>query len=270
MQSTTREEQDSVQIKAALDKKLPLMEMFGPTIQGEGAVIGAVSYFIRLGGCTYRCSWCDSMHAVDPKEIHARAEWLTQAEIADRLLAMHREKSYGFWETQIAQQEPFVTISGGDPLMWDLYDMVSLLGENFRVAVETQGAFYKPWVRLCDVVTVSPKPPSSKMDGRLDYNVLSKYLDLGKQLSFKVVCFGNEDIQFARDLHQKYPQVPMYLSCGTDRPPGNAKIGIVGVQQAIFWKMDWLTKAVFELPDLWDCRVLPQLHALMWGHKQGV
>src|SRR5215831_3988340 len=33
-------------------------EIFGPTIQGEGALAGAVSMFVRLGGCDYRCAWC--------------------------------------------------------------------------------------------------------------------------------------------------------------------------------------------------------------------
>ena len=40
-------------------------EIFGPTIQGEGALIGQPTIFVRTGGCDYRCSWCDTLHAVD-------------------------------------------------------------------------------------------------------------------------------------------------------------------------------------------------------------
>ena len=40
-------------------------EIFGPTIQGEGALIGQPTVFVRTGGCDYRCSWCDTLHAVD-------------------------------------------------------------------------------------------------------------------------------------------------------------------------------------------------------------
>ena len=40
-------------------------EIFGPTIQGEGALIGQPTIFVRTGGCDYRCSWCGTMHAVD-------------------------------------------------------------------------------------------------------------------------------------------------------------------------------------------------------------
>ena len=44
---------------------LRIAEIFGPTIQGEGALIGEATVFVRAGGCDYRCVWCDSPHAVD-------------------------------------------------------------------------------------------------------------------------------------------------------------------------------------------------------------
>ena len=45
---------------------MKVVETFGPTIQGEGPYAGRVCHFVRFGGCDYRCTWCDSMHAVDP------------------------------------------------------------------------------------------------------------------------------------------------------------------------------------------------------------
>lgn len=54
-------------------KKFPVVELFGPTIQGEGAVAGQFSHFVRFGGCPRRCSWCDSMHAVLPEEVQKNA-----------------------------------------------------------------------------------------------------------------------------------------------------------------------------------------------------
>lgn len=45
-------------------KKMPIMEIFGPTIQGEGLVIGRKTMFVRTGGCDYSCSWCDSVQAI--------------------------------------------------------------------------------------------------------------------------------------------------------------------------------------------------------------
>ncbi|MGB2992770.1 MAG: 7-carboxy-7-deazaguanine synthase QueE, partial [Paenisporosarcina sp.] len=45
--------------------KIPVMEIFGPTIQGEGMVIGQKTMFVRTGGCDYSCSWCDSKFTWD-------------------------------------------------------------------------------------------------------------------------------------------------------------------------------------------------------------
>ena len=51
----------------------PVIEIFGPTIQGEGSEAGLATHFIRVGGCDYRCSWCDTMYAVDPAAVRANA-----------------------------------------------------------------------------------------------------------------------------------------------------------------------------------------------------
>jgi 7-carboxy-7-deazaguanine synthase len=47
----------------------PVVEVFGPTIQGEGALAGLPTLFVRFGGCDYRCSWCDSLLAVLPEQV---------------------------------------------------------------------------------------------------------------------------------------------------------------------------------------------------------
>ena len=75
---------DDHEHKPKVDKKLPLMELFGPTIQGEGTVIGQQTYFLRFGLCDYKCRMCDSMHAVDPRLVKANATYLTQAEIFEQ------------------------------------------------------------------------------------------------------------------------------------------------------------------------------------------
>ncbi|TIU92326.1 MAG: 7-carboxy-7-deazaguanine synthase QueE, partial [Mesorhizobium sp.] len=51
----------------ALQPGIRVSEIFGPTIQGEGMLIGLPTVFVRTGGCDYRCSWCDSLHAVDSR-----------------------------------------------------------------------------------------------------------------------------------------------------------------------------------------------------------
>ena len=49
--------------RPALEEVLPVSEVFGPTIQGEGPAMGRACYFIRFGGCNLSCSWCDTPYA---------------------------------------------------------------------------------------------------------------------------------------------------------------------------------------------------------------
>jgi 7-carboxy-7-deazaguanine synthase len=130
-------------------KKIPLVEMFGPTIQGEGAVIGQQTYFMRFGLCDYKCKMCDSMNAVDPLQVKLNAKWLTQLDIYNEFMAFHKEGS-----------TRWITLSGGNPCIHDLTELVLNLNDTgFKFAVETQGTFAPDWLKYCRIVTCSPKGP---------------------------------------------------------------------------------------------------------------
>src|SRR3954449_11904275 len=88
-------------------RTFPVIEIFGPTIQGEGAEAGLPTHFVRLGGCDYRCAWCDTMYAVDPRTVRARSESLPATEIVGRL---HELGGHPEW----------VTLSGGNPALHHL------------------------------------------------------------------------------------------------------------------------------------------------------
>src|SRR5258708_8959324 len=61
-----------------------ISEIFGPTVQGEGALIGKPTVFVRTGGCDFRCNWCDTLYAALPAY---RRDWLpmTPEEILSRI-----------------------------------------------------------------------------------------------------------------------------------------------------------------------------------------
>lgn len=128
---------------------------------------------------------------------------------------------------------------------------------------------YRPWVELCQVVTISPKPPSSGMVDKLDFNVLNEYAQIhqtGNSLvAMKVVIFDIEDLMFAREIFHRYRQVKPFLSVGTPlHQPYNA------TRLEICRRTRWLFEEVLKYDDLVNATVLPQLHTLAWGSKKGV
>lgn len=239
-------------------KKLPVVELFGPTIQGEGYLIGQRSHFLRLGGCSYRCKWCDSMHAVDPAEVKKNATYMTPKEILDAVGDLPR----ALW----------ITISGGDPGQHELADLVTILSQEIKVAVETQAAFWRSWMALCQLLIVSPKAPSSGMADKINYDVLvamkKAWKDVpGMGLIFKVVVFDDIDLEWAIKLHEMFPEVPFYLSVGTDID--NTSLNISIIRNQICDSMVELFNKALKIKSLADVVILPQLHTLAWGTERG-
>lgn len=190
--------------------KVPIIELFGPTIQGEGIMAGTLSHFLRTGGCPLKCAWCDSMHAVDPQQVKVNAHWWSPWEIVDAVSAL--------------PYAPWVTLTGGDPCIWaELEGVIATLNVNqYRVAVETQGTHFAEWLPLVDVITFSPKPPSS--ENPVDIEPLVEWLttNANQQRAFrvciKVVVFDEQDLAYALDVFQRVPYNcydAFYFTAGT-------------------------------------------------------
>lgn len=240
--------------------KLPVMEIFGPTIQGEGMVIGQKTMFVRTAGCDYSCSWCDSAFTWDGTGKHLIKQ-MDANEIWAELKAIGGN---GF---------SFVTISGGNPaLLKDMSELISLLKENqIKIGVETQGSRWQDWFLDIDELTISPKPPSSKM--KTDFSMLDSIIEKlqngnrAQHFSLKVVVFDEEDYLFAKQVHHRYQDVPFFLQVG------NADSKTEDQQQLVFellHKYEWLIDKVMSDDEFQNVKVLPQLHTYIWGNKRGV
>jgi len=114
-------------------------ELFGPTLQGEGAHAGRPCVFLRFAVCNLACSWCDTDFAPEGAERFAAAEIV--ARLVD--LDVHRAR--------------MLVVTGGEPaLQWDVPLAEAVRGAGFRVHTETNGT--RALGAPVDWLTVSPKP----------------------------------------------------------------------------------------------------------------
>ena len=230
---------------------IAISEIFGPTIQGEGSLIGTPTVFVRTGGCDYRCSWCDTMHAVDKKY---KDEWL----------AMSAGDVFQQVETLSGGKPILITLSGGNPAIQDLSELIRLgKAKGYRFAMETQGSVSAPWFAELDYLTLSPKPPSSKM--RFDQIRFDTTLHNAQDInvSLKIVVADDADLEWAAKIKKQYPQLPLYLQPCNLELEGNPSL-------------DSLTTKTLNLVEevmqrgWFDATVLPQLHVYLWGNEKGV
>ena len=119
---------------------LPVVETFH-SLQGEGIHSGRSAFFIRLGGCSVGCSWCDTKQSW-PKEVHP-------------LLSL---EALGQEAQQAATAgAAFVVITGGEPLEHNLSALCAELGKiGVPLHLETSGV--GKLTGSFDWITLSPKP----------------------------------------------------------------------------------------------------------------
>ena len=121
-------------------KHYPIHETFH-SWQGEGAHLGRSSFFIRLYGCPIHCPWCDSAGTWHPDYIPTNIDKLDTDELVKRAVASKAE---------------IVIITGGEPAIHDLHELVSGLRDaGLPSHLETSGAFQISGD--LDWITLSPK-----------------------------------------------------------------------------------------------------------------
>lgn len=239
--------------------KIPVMEIFGPTIQGEGMVVGQKTMFVRTAGCDYSCSWCDSAFTWD-------------GSAKNEIIQMTPEEIWEQLQDTAKENFSHVTISGGNPaLLKNLGAFVELLKEReVKIALETQGSKWQNWFADITDLTISPKPPSSNMI--TNFEILDDIIDRltsmnHANMSLKIVIFDEKDLEYARGVHKRYPHVEMILQVGNEDATSVDKTDLI---TKLLAKYEWLIDVVMADSNFNSVRVLPQLHTLIWGNKRGV
>jgi len=124
---------------------LKIAELFY-SLQGEGALVGVPSVFIRPSGCNLRCAWCDTPYT----------SW--QPEGADLSLDQILDEVR-------AHPARHVVVTGGEPLIAaeiiPLTERLRALG--LHITIETAGTVFQPVA--CDLMSISPKLANSTPPG---------------------------------------------------------------------------------------------------------
>ena len=208
---------------------MKICECFG-SIQGEGLMIGAPTFFVRTAGCNLECSWCDTGYS----------------------------KSGGY---EMTPQEilsasgdfPRVCVTGGEPMLQpETPELLKMFAESGKQAVlETNGSVNLSKVPADDLIMISMdiKCPSSGMSSRMDFGNLD-LLTMKDQLKF--VVRDDEDFDYALGVLRDHP----------------VKTNIIFSPVGGTEKLDWLVSRVLKSGT--DARVLPQLHKIIWGDRRGV
>jgi len=210
------------------------------SISGEAAKAGFPVIFIRTYGCNLRCSYCDTMYAVEGGEYKE----MTPKEILETCENMNLKR---------------VVFTGGEPLIQpDAAELVDLLCNNgYEVEIETNGAVSLPkfhqTLRTKNKYklsyTMDYKGHSSLMTKKMIEENLEFLLDKDV-LKFVVGC--------SEDLMQVYETLKHYDI--------RAQVFI----SPVFGKIEPKEIVDFILTNsfLTDCRVQLQLHKLIWDVNQ--
>jgi len=168
---------------------LKISEIFS-SIQGEGLRQGEPTIFVRFAGCNLRCSFCDTRSAWRGGRPYSAAQ---AAEKVRRL----RERSPARW----------VCLTGGEPLLQDLKELVQLLKRGkFKVQVETNATRYAPLP--FDWITISPKPRK--------YTFAPEYRKRAREV--KLVVTKNLRFKTIKRLRQAFPaKTPLLLQPQSNR-----------------------------------------------------
>jgi len=205
------------------------------SLQGEGIQIGLPTIFLRLFGCDLRCSWCDTMYAVEGTDFKN-----IDIEQVKEELYKHDCKR--------------ICITGGEPLLQEKELVIlstDLLKDGYYIVLETSGHRDPPsifWNKYC-LISMDCKCPSSKMQHRMDFKLFEKLRNTDQ---LKFIIQDDRDYQYAKKVLNEN------------------KISANIIFQPVYnSNMNWLFEKVLN-DNLKNIRTLPQLHKILWGETRGV
>jgi 7-carboxy-7-deazaguanine synthase len=216
------------------------------SIQGEGALIGTPSVFVRTSGCNLRCTWCDTPYT----------SWAPEGE--ERSIESIVEEVNRFGASH-------VVLTGGEPMIApDIDELTHHLSQH--VTIETAGTV-DTHVR-CDLMSISPKLANStphERDG-------GRWAQQHERLRYQP--------EILKRLIQLYPyQLKFVIVDPSDLAQVRAMVEDIGAaQNRVLLMPEGIDAAVLAERSRWlaeiakreGYRFTPRLHIDLWGNRRGV
>lgn len=219
------------------------------SVQGEGALTGVPSAFVRTSGCPLRCSWCDTPYTSWAPE----GETFSVGDILKRLAAYPTRH---------------VVVTGGEPMVAPQISefCLALRRAGYHITIETAAIAFSPVE--CDLASLSPKLSNSTPRGReggkyaprhdeqrLRPDVIAAFLD-HCECQLKFVVDRPADVEEIQALLGRLPPVApervLLMPLGVTPGELQARTGWV-VEQCL--RHGW--------------RFCPRLHIDLFGNRRG-
>jgi 7-carboxy-7-deazaguanine synthase len=222
---------------------LRIAELFY-SLQGEGALAGMPSVFVRTSGCNLRCAWCDTPYT----------SW--QPEGAD--LALER-----ILDEVRAHPTNYVVVTGGEPMIAPeivpLTERLRSLGKH--ITIETAGTVFHPVA--CDLMSISPKLANSRPSG--DWAARHESLRINPEALGDLTRRYEYQLKFVIEKPEDLPEVRA-LVAALEAPRERVILMPEGTESEILRQRAlWLA----ELCKQEGFRFGPRLHVDLWGGRRG-
>ena len=253
---------------------LEINEIFGPTIQGEGKLVGTPSIFIRFGKCNFNCvgfnveyetpsgikkCGCDSFYAVDKEFKNSWTNYKSYEEIVNEVNKLTLKSSNHY--------KIDIVITGGEPLLyWNKQEFQKLLKhyieDGHQVTIETNASLnlnftqdYQKKIIFSMSVKLSNSLESLKK--RVNYETLRKILK-ETQNSYLKFVIDTKILEEAKNeiqtILKNIPKVKVYLM-----PLGDTASSI-----------NDNCEEVIQLAIDYGYIYSDRLHIRVWDNKRGV
>nr|DAJ67238.1 MAG TPA: organic radical activating enzyme [Caudoviricetes sp.] len=263
-------------------RPLPIVEIFGDTIQGEGPLLGP-AVFVRTGMCNLKCEGfgctriapngetvvgCDTIHAVSPK---FKSTWTEYTKATDLIDAINKVgdpmlERYREFGTNTKFQ---VVLTGGEPTMhWDNEVLQTTLkyfhDRGFHITVETNASrnieFTEDYQRALQFsmsvkLSVSGEPERK----RLNFDAINNIIENSTGSYFKFVVNPETWDETSKEI----------LNILNSTESANTQVYLMPLGETIEKQLK-NTRFVFDVCAKYGFSFTPRAHILAYNDLDGV